>query len=252
MPRVVHGHAARGGVAALPGSSTLAGRGSDQVDPDFHRQDLGWQPFDQGAGRVDAYAAATASFAVVPTRLAYGRIDAHSPSWSRRDTLHLSNLTPQARTVVFPPTTTLVIGATLTVTPATVTLPPNGAATAIADFVVDNALAPTPTFKPYGYTTTLIATSGTEAHRIPVSFHEAATLAVPTRVRQLILHNRGGGFLIPSRRSSMVQRLPSAGTMTSWRDPPVPPYTEPPHRSRERDHRRRHRAAAGFEDAPSG
>jgi subtilisin family serine protease len=242
-------------ISAAPGGGTLALSGTSMATPhvagvaaqlrQLHpgwsveqiksalvstAMDLGLQPFEQGAGRVDAYRAATASFAVTPTRLAYGRIDPGPPSWSRRDTLHISNLTAESRTVVFPPSTTVVSGATLTVTPATVTLPAAGTATVVAELVVDNAIVPAPTFKPYGYTTTLVAASGTEAHRIPVAFHEAATLAVPTSafVNWILVHDRGtSGFLDTFSPIFDGPSLPlPAGNydVMAWLSPAIPPH----------------------------
>jgi subtilisin family serine protease len=194
-------------------------------------RDLGWQPFDQGAGRVDAYAAATVSFAVTPTRLAFGRIDPGPPTWSRRDTLHLSSFAAVPRTIDFPAITTLVAGATLTVTPASVTLPPGGTATVIAELVVDNALVPAPRFKPYGYATTVVATSAGEVHRIPAAFHEAATIEVPTSafVNWILVHDRGAtGFLDTFTPLFDGPALPvPAGNydVMAWLSPPDPPHT---------------------------
>jgi hypothetical protein len=183
--------------------------------------DLGASPLRQGAGRVDAYAAATATFVVWPTHLAYGRIDGAAPTWSHTDTLHVSNLTAQARDVSFPATTTITPGAELTVTPSTVTLPPGGTVDVVAHITVDNAVTPYPQAFPYAYTGVLIASSGTEQHRAPISFHKAGTLAVSSSgyIEWLIVHDRQPGGFIYSNVAPSAPILMPPGTydvLVSW------------------------------------
>ncbi len=170
--------------------------------------DVGLSAFQQGAGRVDAFAAATPTFVVTPTHIAYGRIDSSVPIWSRRDTLHVTNLGASARTVQFQASTTLTPGATIVLSPASVALAPGGEADVVAELTVDNAITPFPSIfpvpyvvsEPLGYDGVLIATSGTQTRRVPVAFHKAASLQVisssPAMDWVTVYDARRGGFSV--------------------------------------------------------
>jgi subtilisin family serine protease len=51
--------------------------------------DLHLHTYEQGAGRLDAYAAATAALFVSPTSLAFGRVQPRTADWVRAETLHV-------------------------------------------------------------------------------------------------------------------------------------------------------------------
>jgi hypothetical protein len=160
-------------------------------------KDLGQPPFQQGAGRVDAYAAATASFLVTPGHLSFGRDDDSQSVWVASDTLHVANVTGSPRTVRLPASVMLAIGAELKLSPSVVTIAAGASAPVLATLTVNNGATPFPSAAPFGYTATIAASAGTAIQRVPVSFHKAASLRAHSSdlLSQLIVHDRRpGGF----------------------------------------------------------
>jgi len=155
-------------------------------------KDLSYAPFLQGAGRVNAYAAATAGFLITPAHLAFGRDDDSQHLWIQRDTLHVVNVSAASRIVTMPVSVALTTGAVLRLTPNSVSIPAGQTADVVATLTVDNAVTPFPNVSPFAYTTTLTATSGSQTCRVPISFHKAASLRVHTQgpLSWLVVHDR--------------------------------------------------------------
>jgi subtilisin family serine protease len=184
-------------------------------------RDLQRRAFEQGAGRVQAYEAATATFSVTPPHLAFGRIADVLPVWTGTGTLRVKNLTAQPRTIRFPDTLALAPGAMVTLATDSVRLAAGASTNVIVHLSVDNAVTPFPPGRPFGYDGVLEMTSGPEVHRVPLSFHKAATLRVHQAVADdthtlqevLVFQPRPGGFTtFMSDRSQNLAELVAPGT----------------------------------------
>jgi subtilisin family serine protease len=92
-----------------------------------------------GAGRIDAYAAATGTIRIDPPTVSLGLAPIEQTSWTASRTLHLTNSGTQ--TVTYSVKSNVILGETVTASPATVTVPAGGAADVTLNFAVDNGLA---------------------------------------------------------------------------------------------------------------
>jgi subtilisin family serine protease len=92
-----------------------------------------------GAGRIDAYAAATGTMRIDPPSVSLGLAPIEQTSWTASRSLHLTNSGTQA--VTYTVKSNVTPGETVTPSPATVTVPAGGAADVSLNFAVDNALA---------------------------------------------------------------------------------------------------------------
>jgi subtilisin family serine protease len=137
-------------------------------------RDLDASAFLQGAGAVDAWAAAHATFTITPTHLAFGRANDSVDVWTRRDTLRVRNLADETRTVVFDRETRFAGGATLVVPFDSIVVDPGQVVAVPVELTVDHSLTVFPRTEPFAYDAVLQVRSGSEAHRVPVSFHKAA------------------------------------------------------------------------------
>ncbi len=91
-----------------------------------------------GAGRIDAYAAATGSIVIDPPSLSLGLAPSQTNNWTATRTLHLTNRGTQA--VTYAVKSNIAVGETVTPSPAAVTIPAGGSADVSLTFAVDNAL----------------------------------------------------------------------------------------------------------------
>src|SRR5258706_13928795 len=80
-------------------------------------RDLGAEPFQQGAGRLDAWSAATARFAITPTHVSFGRIDSAVPVSMKGQVLEVTNPSSSPLTITLPAHVTITPGATPDVSP---------------------------------------------------------------------------------------------------------------------------------------
>ncbi len=142
--------------------------------------DLGRTPLQQGSGRLDALDASARDLSIAPVHLAFGAVPFGPATWSRTDTLRFQNLGAQARTILFPSSLALANGAVAHVAPASVLVPAGGAAMTFVTLDVDNAAFPDPSAPPYGAAGTLVGTCNGRAYRVPVSFHQHASLDIVT------------------------------------------------------------------------
>jgi subtilisin family serine protease len=91
-----------------------------------------------GAGRIDTYAAATGTIRIDPPSVSLGLAPIEQTSWTATRSLHLTNSGTQP--VTYTVKSNVIVGETVTPSPATVTVPAGGAADISLNFAVDNAL----------------------------------------------------------------------------------------------------------------
>ncbi len=151
--------------------------------------DLGFDVFSQGAGRVDAYAAALAAGGFSPSSLHFGILDPNAPLWVASRVVQLTNLYSTSLTYTMSAVeTTGASGVTLTVNPAQVTLASGASLPITLQVSVDNSLAPARTSEPFAYQKRLLAESTAGAVSAPFAFVDAAA--------QLILHYDADPWMI--------------------------------------------------------
>lgn len=104
-------------------------------------RDLSIGPMQQGSGRVDAFRAVTVTTMLEPTNLGFGLDDPAVGTWVRSETLTVRNMALQTQSyqVAAAPTPA---GVTVTASPASFELDPNGAQSIVVTLSVSNAVVP--------------------------------------------------------------------------------------------------------------
>jgi subtilisin family serine protease len=113
--------------------------------------DLHFDAFEQGAGRLDVYAAST--FPVVPSTgvFNYGLDDLTGPSFGSAETLTLTNTTTSTQTCSFSIAGALPTGITAGLSANSLTIPPGESRTVDFSLNIDNNIAPHSNTAPYDY-----------------------------------------------------------------------------------------------------
>jgi subtilisin family serine protease len=130
-----------------------------------------------GAGRIDAFRAATLTTRVLPEQLAFGIIDGKAPSWSgtRKFTVTNRGTSPQTYDLV---TTGARDGLRVDSSPTTVSLLPNESAEVALSVSVENAKVPYPTAGSLSYSGFVEVRSANDVLRVPWAFVKAALMRV--------------------------------------------------------------------------
>jgi subtilisin family serine protease len=89
-----------------------------------------------GAGRIDAFAAATGTLRIDPPSISLGLAPIELPNWTATRSLHVTNSGGQS--VTYTVKSNVTVGEKVTPSPATVTLPAGGSADISLNFAVDN------------------------------------------------------------------------------------------------------------------
>jgi hypothetical protein len=217
-----------GGKVALSGTSMAAPHVAGaaallrQLHPDWTHDEiraalvgasvnLGRAIVDQGAGRLDAYAAATATLLCLPTRLAFGRVVPGGRDTTLARVLELRShaATSLSVTLVVSRETPVAGGVDVTVEPAALVLPPGGDTTVLVRVALHagRPLNRTPPFVSEGY---LEIRTGAEVRHVPYAVHDCVQLRASLNGGDAI------GVVHDDRRV-----WPSKGSFTStWLLPP--------------------------------
>jgi subtilisin family serine protease len=92
-----------------------------------------------GAGRIDAYAAATGTIGIDPPSVSLGLAPIEQSNWTATRSLHVTNHGTQA--VTYTVKSNVIVGEKVTPSPATITVPAGGAADISLNFAIDNTVA---------------------------------------------------------------------------------------------------------------
>src|SRR6185503_2617198 len=139
--------------------------------------DVGRPVFEQGAGRLDAWAAATATVFAAPTRLAFGRVVPGGPDTVLTRTLVLHSRAATSTPVMLsvtkeqPPAP----GVDVAVAPATLTLPPGGEASVTVTVVI-HATRPANRRPPFVVEGRVEIRAGAEVRHVPYAVHDCLEL----------------------------------------------------------------------------
>jgi hypothetical protein len=139
---------------------------------------LGRTIFEQGAGRLDAYAAATATLFATPTSVAFGRVLPLGPDTVLTRTLRIRSRATTSELVTFDVQHEhSAPGVDVTVEPAALTLAPGGDTSVIvrATLRADRALNRKPPFVVNGL---IHVQAGSEVRHVPYSIHDCDQLRV--------------------------------------------------------------------------
>ena len=131
-----------------------------------------------GAGRIDAYAAATGNLVVDPPSVSLGLAPIETTNWTATRTLHLTNRGSQS--VTYNIKSNVAAGEQVTPSATTVTLPAAGSADVSLTFAVNNALtsAGLSSFTGGGQIVFTSSGSPTDVHSIQFAFTKAARATV--------------------------------------------------------------------------
>ncbi len=131
---------------------------------------------EQGAGRLDAYAAATATFSVFPTSFSLGRVSPAIPEWTRAETLHVTSRSTSTQTFTMRlESHPLPAGVQLSVAPGSLSLPPGGDGIVVVTVHLGVGRV-APREPPFDIEGVLIAESGSDQRRVPFTVHECLRL----------------------------------------------------------------------------
>ncbi len=131
-----------------------------------------------GAGRIDAYAAATGSLVIDPPSLSLGLAPFEQNNWTAARTLHLTN--SAARSVTYNVKSNVATGESVTISPPSITIPAGGSADMSLTFAIDNSLtrAGTSSFTGGGQIVFTNAASASDVRNIQFAFTKAARATV--------------------------------------------------------------------------
>jgi Subtilase family/Peptidase inhibitor I9 len=130
-----------------------------------------------GAGRIDAFRAATLTTRVLPAQLAFGIIDGKAPSWSGTRTIIVTNRGTAPQTYDFV-TTGARDGIRVDVHPTTMTLNPGESGEVVVSVSVENAKVAYPATGSLSYSGFVELRSAGDVLRVPWAFVKAARLRV--------------------------------------------------------------------------
>jgi hypothetical protein len=138
--------------------------------------DVGRAVYEQGAGRLDAWAAATATLFATPTRLAFGRVLPGGPDTVLTRTLTLHSRAAAGREVTLRVTPEHAVpGVDIAVTPAALTLPAGGEASVTVS-VAFHAARPSNRTPPFVAEGLLEIRAGAEVRHVPYAVHDCLEL----------------------------------------------------------------------------
>ena len=131
---------------------------------------LGYDPFAEGAGRVQVGQAATTTVLIQPGSLSLGRVDDSQPTWTTAMPFEISNLANVAQSYQLSVDAGLPTGASAQLSSTSFTLNPGQTEVVSLSVTVDTNLLSYPIAQPYAYHGHIIIASGTEDRHVPFAF----------------------------------------------------------------------------------
>jgi subtilisin family serine protease len=131
-----------------------------------------------GAGRIDAFAAATGTTRIDPPSISLGLAPIELPSWTATRSLHVTNNGTQS--VTYNIKSTVTAGEKVTPSATSVTIPAGGATDLSFNFAIDNTLTPPSLQSLTGGGQIVLTNSAvaTDVHNIQFAFSKAARATV--------------------------------------------------------------------------
>jgi len=131
-----------------------------------------------GAGRIDAFAAATGTVVIDPPSLSLGLAPLEQNNWTAARTLHLTNRAAQS--VTYNVKSNVATGESVAISPPSITIPAGGSADVSLTFAIDNSLtrAGSSSFTGGGQIVFTNAASATDIRNIQFAFTKAARALV--------------------------------------------------------------------------
>jgi hypothetical protein len=158
--------------------------------------DLGLSPYAQGAGRVQADQASTATLIFSPPTLSLGLADLTKGAWSASHVLQATNLLTTTITATLEWGSDAPAGVSAFIQPGELRLAPGETGAFLFTLAVDNGRVPDAPAQPFAYSGRIIAeVGGRSAGRLPVAFLKTPRLqfTFDTAPDLLLAHN-GAGF----------------------------------------------------------
>ena len=175
-----------------------------------------------GAGRIDAYAAATGNLVVDPPSISLGLTPANQNNWTATRTLHLTNR--GTKSVTYSVKSNVAPGETVTPSPAAVTLPAGGSSDVTLTFAFDNAVirAGTSSFTSGGQVVFANTAAPTEIGNVQFAFTKASRAtahfdrAYPDAIWVSSDRTSTAGAVFVDDNTSEALMLPGAWDMLIW------------------------------------
>lgn len=175
-----------------------------------------------GAGRIDAYAAATGNLVVDPPSISLGLALANQNNWTVTRTLHLTNRGTMS--VTYNVKSNVAPGEKVTPSAATVTLPPGGSSDVTLTFAIDNGVtqAGTSSFTGGGQVVFANTSTPTDVRNVQFAFTKAARATVhydrayPDAVWISADRTNIVGAVFVDDNTSEVLMLPGTWDMLIW------------------------------------
>jgi hypothetical protein len=185
-----------------------------------------------GAGRIDAYRAATLTTRVMPEQVAFGIIDGKAPAWSgtRKITITNRRAAPQTYELV---TTGARDGLRIDVNPAVVLLNAGESAEVAVSVSVDNAKLPYAAAGSLSYSGFVEMRSANDLLRVPWAFVKAGRMRVrytdeEAEARVFLGGRRASSLLLPAIGRNLFEMLvpPGSYSLVVMTFAEVSPYRE--------------------------
>ena len=177
-------------------------------------KNLGRDMFEQGAGRVDVYAAARAPATISPGSLAMGWDDLDQPVWSTTKTLTITNRSTSMSAYSLTLAAALPQGITVTFSPANMSLLSGESQPILVSLTVDNHIVPDSNSPSHSYEGQVIVQSGSNAWKIPFAFVKMPLLNVTFDEGPAVVgvHNGADKWWFPSNSGLSMPMYVPPGT----------------------------------------
>ena len=186
----------------------------DQVKSVFMQSavDLSYDVWTQGKGRIDLPEAfQIPPFLAEPGIFSMGLVDVSCDIWTKTDTLWITNTQTEDLQATITLVETLPAGITLTITPTTISMPPNSTTPVIVSVEVDNTIVPYPQEQPPYFGFSIEINTANYATNVPVVFVKSPVIHISLDEEPLwvlafehdgfigsgFVENKGADFTIP-------------------------------------------------------
>lgn len=176
--------------------------------------DLGYNVWEQGAGRADLSAAAELNTLAIPAKINFGVDDLALATWTSTASVTISNESVSFRDYTISVEDAFPSGVDFTVTPSSFSLGAGESQEITVELEVDNTSVPFPTGNPPTYDGFIYVESGDETVGIPTAFIKSCIIdfVFDEAPYSVLIHSNGGIYYQMYRPSENQQFMVQSGT----------------------------------------